>query len=476
MRRVLNFVFILGFVCSASFSLAGNMNPDYLFLAKRQVKAIDNYDELSNEQIKQLESKAIKWLVRIKQLKDADWNDVIPADYLNIHTGLVHQTYNKREINVIPGLGISYVPDLELYYTIYLKYYAYLLKYGSDTPLPEVIMGMLNRETRFLWIKGDGGHSIAPCQLHRATAKWLLASKKFKDRFGKMIYFDKKGEHHFYSQETMVEFMYEFLINTKHYAQGRERNGIAAYNGSKPEHLYTSKVVAYTIQYLAMRALAENIYSPFPMNKQTLISRIKKLAYKSFEAKNLQQIRFEAAYQAASDYYESKAGGFGKLAKNGYIEQAPISVSAGHGKVLSPDVHFGKPYVVKDKDVFIFSYFRNNLDTTVFYHNKIIEQQSGLKPYYTQEKLDTCFIYLYYDDHKKTGETKRIFIKNVKQYKEVADRVTIQCNKVSGKIYTIPNYPVYYKRAVSKKNTTYPPSFFLDNNYLVPALRKVRMQ
>lgn len=471
-RVIFTFVIVMC-MTFISLGLTQDNEPNYLLFASKQVKGLHNYHLLSTKQVKELEKKTLKWLVRLKQVKDKDVNNILPSDYLNIYTGIVHQTYRKREINTVAGLEISYVPDLELYYAIYLKYYEYYLKYQSDTPLPEVILGMLNRETHFLWIKGDYGHSIAPCQLHKATAKWLLASNKYKKRFSELIYFDKTGNHHFRSQEAMVEFMYEFLINTKKYAAGNEKEGIAAYNGSKPSQSYTQKVVSYTVRYLALRAIATNATSPFPMKEKELASSIKKMLHSNLRTEELQSLRFENSFQAASEYVENSMGGFSSNGGNAIGEQDLIKVSAGRGKVLSPDIHYGMPYVIKDKNTYVFTYFRDKLDTTVFYHNKVIEEQLGIKPYYTQSKLDTNFIYLFYEQVDKDGKVRH-FIKSVDEYKTLAEKVTVKCNKELGKIYTIPNYPVYYEKL--SDNSNIPPSFYVDSKLLKTELKKVNIR
>lgn len=273
-------IFVLSVTASTDAKKLEQTNTNWQLMAQKQLAALQNFPSLSAQTRNQLLHQSLYWLQRIDSLRYSDLNNVLPKNLVQIPTALVFHTQRKDVIHMIPEYNVAYVPNLEMLYLIYYKYYQSLIKYGQDTPTPEVVMGILCRETKFTWVTGDNGQSVAPCQLHRATAKWLLEDRRMHKIFGHLIFFDKpnnQGKHHFTSNEAMIEFMYEFLVRTKGYKKGYELQGIARYNGCAPTDPYVKKVVENTIKYIALTQifLHNSQFKPLPDKKmfETLLKK-----------------------------------------------------------------------------------------------------------------------------------------------------------------------------------------------------------
>jgi len=443
-----------------------------------QIANVHNYRRLSKQTRNKLYGIAVKWLTKMKQLRRLDTLKILPENMLDVFTEVVHYTPSKREVNLIKGYNIAYVPDLKLLYQVYYMYYKSYLKYGNNTPLIEVLLGIMNRETMFTWIIGDFGYSISPCQLHRETAVWLLTSKSLRPKFKHLIYFDKpnlRGMHHFYSQEAMVEFVFEFLVNAKNYGKGTELEGISGYNGCKVHEEYTRTVALNVVKYLAYKAIIlNNRKGNNRLTNSELVEKIKDLASKSISKKEQDIRQFERFIKSAVHYNESSfSQSAPKQKQNVWGELNQIKIAPSYGMATLPACDFGQAYIVKKPDVYLFSYFRKNLDTTVFYHNKIIERKYGIKPRYEQNLPDTNFIYLYYNTiDPKTGKNMKNFVKNVAQYQAIADQITVHCSKRQGKIYVIPEKPVYYYEKFERTEEV--PSFFIEDARIKRIVKKIK--
>jgi hypothetical protein len=360
---------------------------------------------------------------------------------LQIPSALIYQTSEPDEINCVPNADVDYIPDTDLFYAVYYQYYRYLLRFGANTPLPELVFGILAHETNFLWVLGDNGDSIGPCQLHVQTAKWLYRNE-FKELFSKFFYFDRNGKHHFYTQESMVAFVFEFLLQVKGYRQGREQAAIAAYNGCEIGSPYTQAVIYNTMNYLAYNVAADLLQSKaVPSSsdiRKALLTKLRK--HLSLFANS--DINFNEIANNYTEYVESQIGRSNNLSNGLNSELQMVNIGRSRGCVFAPKAQTGHPYIIKSENILLFSYFRENTDTVIFFHNALQTKLLNLKPTYTDIEIDSNFIYLYYDK-VEGANLRRYFIRTVQEYKAVANTETIQCSKISGKIYIVPGMPVY---------------------------------
>ena len=436
-------------------------------IATAQLVRINNYESLSEVQKIYWQSRIFKWVKRIDALKSKQDAYKLPLDLFAIHSEIIHIASYKNEINMVPGLDIAYVPDPDLLYLVYLKYYESILKYGDHSPIPELVLSILSRETKFLWSIGDNGMSVGPCQLHRNTALWLLKSADYKPTFRKYIYFEDNDfgkMHHFRSKEQMVTFVFEFLQMVKQYRKGNELQAIAAYNGSGAKGVYAQNVARNSFAYIALREMNQNVYANYILSDTDIAQRITDIisaafANHNFDALELDSVICAVSVTAKNTYNYSAA----KQKGNVFDEITSTSVERYYTKVFLSILGVGKAYIYKTPDVYLFSCFRENLSEAVFYHNQIYSELSGKKQYYAKSKMDKGFIYLYYFIiDPETGKTNKQFVTSVKQYKILADKVSIQTSFDKGKIYIKPDLPVYHYHDPFVQNL--PPAFFVEHN------------
>lgn len=403
-------------------------------LSRKQVMQIANYESLTRQQKEHYRKRIEYWLTRIYKTSGNAGSVEIPEGVKNLYPGVVHIEEKHNTINMIDKWNIAYIPDLNLYYLIYLKYYEAFDEYGHNTPLPEIVMGIMNVESHYRWVKGDNNQSIGPCQLNKPTARWLLEKESTRDIFRHFIYFDKanlQGDHHFYNQEAMVEFMYEFLIRIKGYGRGSELNAIAGYNGSSLWAKYSTLVKKAAASYLAYKSHFQNTANSPGDLAYKKVQQIRQNYIDRMFPRDKKGVPYLAYHYAT-----------GKQASS--VEPAKVKQRTNllpGSRFTSKNNEAGQAiYLTKKKGRSLFSYFRGNLAQAAFYHNKIMSRVKQEKPDY-REPLGNDFIYLYY---YKGGTSQKHFIRSVQAYKQAAANYSIQTNFSDGKIYLDPAIPVYY--------------------------------
>lgn len=172
---------------------------------------------------------------------------------------LVYISSFPKEINLIEPSPfkrrpVCWLPNLSLYYELTLVHDSMLKLYGEEKcPTVYQVMALLSHETYMRNIKGDNQLSTGMCQLYKPTAKYLLKKSRNKALFNKLIYFDSKEQHHFYSQKSMLEFVYHFLVLEKGYTRKKQKKGIKSYNGAgKMADNYAKNVLLKSMFYEAL--------------------------------------------------------------------------------------------------------------------------------------------------------------------------------------------------------------------------------
>jgi hypothetical protein len=431
--------------------------------AADQVSRINNYSELSSNVKQRLFSRSIYWLTRIAMLKLADTAKILPPDLLDIHTGIVKIASQQNEVNIVPNFGVPYIPDIDVVYLAYLKYFQTYLVYRENTPIPELVWGIFARETRFMWINGDNGQSVGLCQLHRETARWLLKDKKTSTLFSGLIYFDRPGflgKHHFYSKEKMVEFMFRFLIFVKDYRQDNELLAITAYNGLNKPREYVRTVQRNTSMYLLHKEISKYLTVGDTNWVSEKIVKTLRPKLRKVYLDNLRELeQMEAVSHSLIASFRDETLTRTKLSFNQTSDIQLINVIPSFGSILVPKISVGIPYIIKRADIVLFAYFRENMDTAVFYHNSVVSKKLKIKPNPDKMFTDTNFIWLYYFAFDpKSGKRKKQIITNSLQYKQISKITNVYCSKISGKVYINTDFPVYYYISPYKKSNV-PPCF-----------------
>lgn len=172
---------------------------------------------------------------------------------------LVYVSSFPKEVNLIQPSPfkkrpVCWLPNLSLYYELIVVHDNMLKLYGEEKcPSVYQVMALLSHETYMRDIKGDNQLSTGMCQLYKPTAKYLTKKSKNKDLFNSLIYFDANQQHHFYSQKSMLEFVYHFLVLEKGYTRKKQKKGIKSYNGAgKMADNYAKNVLLKSMFYEAL--------------------------------------------------------------------------------------------------------------------------------------------------------------------------------------------------------------------------------
>ena len=172
---------------------------------------------------------------------------------------LIHISTHPLEVNTIQPSPfekrpVNWLPSLSLFYELMAVHDKMLQQYGNNAcPSIYLVMALLSHETYMREIKGDNQLSVGMCQLYKPTAKYLVNASKNKEVFQNLIYFDDKGEHQFFSQKSMLEFIYHFLILEKGYTHHAPKKGIKSYNGTgKMADTYAKNVLLKSMFYEAL--------------------------------------------------------------------------------------------------------------------------------------------------------------------------------------------------------------------------------
>lgn len=407
--------------------------------SRKQVREIANYSDMTVQQQSNARKRIEYWLTKIYKLQQQDNGSRLPDGIFDIYAGLIHVAEKKNEINLIRNWQIAYLPNINFYYQIYYNYYKAWLKYGSDTPLPEVLMGIMNIESHYRWVKGDDNLSEGPCQLNRRTARWLLQRKDTRKIFSNYIYFDQanlRGNHHFFNQDAMVAFMYDFLVKIKGYRRGHELQAIATYNGSGVWDNYSRLVKKAIASYVAYERLFHNRQASPGKYSAAEVRRIRQNYYKRIFPHDKHGHPYLAYHYATENSFA------------GHKSPKPATLRPSIMPRSCVKTHYDAQehaiYLHKQPNRSLFSYFRGSLTEAVAYHNRVMQSVKGKAPSY-KAPLENEFIYLYYI----TGEGKsaqRHYIRSKAEYKKAAAHHSIHTNFSKGKIYLKPSVPVFYPK------------------------------
>ncbi len=231
-------------------------NPEYsVKVSKQEASAlalqIRNYEQFDFNERKYLSEEIFYWenSAEVTKLKSES----------RLPHSLVHIATKPLEVNpILPSpfenRPVCWLPKLSLFYELMVVHENMLQFYGEEKcPSVFLVMALLSHETYMRDIKGDGQLSIGMCQLYKPTARYLVEDSRNKDTFRKLIFFDENDRHHFYSQKSMLEFVYHFLILEKGYVHNNPKKGVKAYNGAgKAADKYASNVLLKSMFYEAL--------------------------------------------------------------------------------------------------------------------------------------------------------------------------------------------------------------------------------
>ncbi|MBT30290.1 MAG: hypothetical protein CMO01_11575 [Thalassobius sp.] len=191
---------------------------------------IRNYDEFNTEQKKQLIIQIYDW-ENSEKVVNLDEQERLPHSLIK----LTQSTSDFKLIENSPFVSkpVCWLPNVNLLYEIMLVNKKMKSLYGEQKcPSMYTIMALLSHETYMRDIKGDNNLSTGMCQLYKPSAKYVLNYSPNREVFRKLLYFDQNGEHRFFSQKSMIEFVHHFLILEKGYTNTQQHTGVAAYNGA----------------------------------------------------------------------------------------------------------------------------------------------------------------------------------------------------------------------------------------------------
>ncbi|MDW7694225.1 hypothetical protein R9C00_05705 [Flammeovirgaceae bacterium SG7u.111] len=223
---------------------------------------IRNFGKFLDHEQEEIIQEILFWENESEEFREVTEDQRLPYSMLNL-------TQNKNEYHLIehsPFKGaykrLNWIPSLSLFYESMLVHHKMNELYGKEQCPPQfLILALLSHETYMRDILGDGGQSTGMCQLYRPSAKYITTLSRNKDIFKQLIYFDKKGEQHFYNQRKMLEFIYHFLVKEKGYNNlGKKKKGVSAYNGGGERARHYGKLVllkAYYYEGLAKALKAE---------------------------------------------------------------------------------------------------------------------------------------------------------------------------------------------------------------------------
>ncbi|WP_157638120.1 hypothetical protein [Flexithrix dorotheae] len=236
-----------------------SFNPEFsneISLGEAELKAcqINNFSEFFPARQHRIIKEIYFWENESLDFRKVPKEDRLPH-------GLLRLTEKDHEVNVINPSpfghtfkSICWIPSIDLFYELMIVAHQMKETYGTKLCPPQsMILALLAHETYMRDITGDGGLSIGMCQLYRPSAQFITSFSANKSLFNKLIYFDEKGNHHFYNQRAMIEFIYHFLILEKGYSNATKSEAITAYNGGgKMAKKYGKLVLMKTLYYEAL--------------------------------------------------------------------------------------------------------------------------------------------------------------------------------------------------------------------------------
>jgi|GEM_PF-6539079 len=372
-------------------------NPDYnskVSFEEASILAfqIQNYQELSIEQQQSLKKEIFLW-ENNEEIQKISLKNRLPHSILFLKS-------SELEVNVIypsPFVKrpVCWIPDVKLFYDLMLVNNKMITSYGENRcPSIYLIMALLSHETYMRDIKGDNQLSTGMCQLYKPTAKYLLNTSGNKQLFKKLIYFDENDEHHFFSQKSMIEFIYHFLILEKGFTLSNPHKGTKAYNGAGTKaDIYAKNVLLKTMFYDALvqrlksnkpLLAAENLkeWSNKPLSNTFIdfnglqdLDKVKSKSPKYLtkeEAEEMQRIKYSIV-QYISEIEVSNYTAYYQLPPTKKldidIELKPIfTLQKNHTDNLSNDN--SNNYFILEQGKSVYSYLKENTFKVMTIHNK----------------------------------------------------------------------------------------------------------
>ncbi|TAF34905.1 MAG: hypothetical protein EAZ57_02380 [Cytophagales bacterium] len=425
--------------------LASTCDHDFRKLAESLFWKIRNAKKLNQETRELLISKIAAYEKRMSE-------EQVPSG-LRLPLSLVYYTPKAHEINLIKGYKpIAYLPNVDLLYHIVLEYHQRCqAEQQKDRPqfhripTPEVVMGILCRESYFCTdVIGDGGQSIGMCQLYFPTAKYLLQTPKYKDVFSKCIYLYKNTEGQLrhgiigYTKDEVVRntvcFVYDFLRYGQEFKADQAFTAIRRYQGGS--HKYARSVIRNMTKYrlfISQELKAEISYEDWLHNQRHLYFCSPR-TQETFDLKENEELNtiFKATSHAAATetlYAERGAIDNGLLLDG----ESMANFQKSSFESISFDYTGFHFYLIKSPNRSLYAYFQENLYDAVQYHNTCASTQEHIMLYCTEL-------------HDKVPTQINITSKEQLQSKLSQQEVVSTNARAYQKIYINPELGVYMKK------------------------------